>query len=261
LPDNDPRISLNRSHPGADAVYTVTAGLAAIRKSGDAEDEQVNELRFGDSFTVYEQSDGYGYGQSGRDDYVGYVRLGQLSRAKPRLTHRVKNSFTFLFPEASIKAPVLDRLPMLSRVEVIKEDERFAEIKGGGFVHREHLAKVDEALSTDPVDAAMRFMDAPYLWGGISPLGCDCSGLIQAALEACGIRCPRDSDMQTREVGQVADQKDLKRGDIVCFKGHIGFMADAVNLLHANAFHGRVVVEPLAEVVDRGSAVTALKRL
>jgi cell wall-associated NlpC family hydrolase len=232
-----------------------------MRKEPDGEAEQVNELRFGDSFTVYEEKDGWAYGQSGRDNYVGYITARATSKKLMASTHRVSVPVTFLFSEASIKSPPLDRLTLLSTVEVVKEADKFCELKTGGFIHREHLAPLASPMARDPVAIAERLLDVPYLWGGVSPLGCDCSGLIQMALEACGARCPRDSDMQASDLGQAASQNNLRRGDIICFKGHIGFMVDAQNLLHANAYHGRVTCEPLADVVARGSAITGVRRL
>jgi cell wall-associated NlpC family hydrolase len=240
-------------------------GLLPMRKAPDQEAEQVNELRYGELITVYEEKEGWAYGQAARDDYVGYVPSMGLVKRLFKPTHRVSAPVTFLFPEPTIKSPPLDRLTCLSAVEVVGAPENFLELRSGGFIHREHVRPITEWRETDPVEVAARLMDVPYLWGGVSPLGCDCSGLVQMALESCGVRAPRDSDMQAAEVGQqVADSDQgtkFQRGDIVCFKGHIGFMADKANLLHANAYHGRVTLELLSDVVRRGSAVTAVRRL
>ena len=131
-----------------------------------------------------------------------------------------------------------------------------------------HIAERDR-FAPDFVAVAEAFLGVPYVWGGKTRLGVDCSGLLQVAMHAAGLPCPRDSDMQQAEVGNAvpvgADLDDLARGDLVFWAGHVGIMLDAVRLLHANAHHMAVAVEPLRAAVDRiardGSAITAVKRL
>lgn len=241
----------------------VGKGLLPMRKSPSDAAEQVNELRYGDGFTVYEEKHGWAWGQAARDDYVGYVRMDGLCVNDAAPTHRIKTASSFIFPEPSIKAPPKDCLTYITSVAVTGQgDGSFAALTGGGFVHKAHLLPIAETLERDFVFAAGRFLGAPYLWGGISPLGCDCSGLVQAALQAAGIKAPRDSDMQAEQLGTALSGGDThyNRGDLVFFKGHVGIMVDTENLLHANAFHGRTVVEPLADVVARGSAITVVRR-
>jgi cell wall-associated NlpC family hydrolase len=239
-----------------------------MRKAPDQEAEQVNEFRHGEILTVYEEKEGWAYAQAARDSYVGYVAAGSLSRRLFKPTHRVSAQVTFLFPEPSIKSPPIDRLTCLSTVEVVGAPENFLELRSGGFIHRDHVLPITDWHEKDPVLVAARLMHVPYLWGGVSPLGVDCSGLVQMALESCGVKSPRDSDMQAESLGTnvmpaeagIHDLK-LQRGDIVCFKGHIGFMTDKANILHANAYHGCVTLELLTDVIKRGSAVTAVRRL
>ncbi len=243
------------------------AGLVSLRNRPDNNAEQVDQLRFGDDFTVYEEKDGWTWGQSARDRYVGYVPGSLLQKEGTGPTHRVTALFAFLFSAPSIKSPVHERLPFLSQVTVAGEKDDFFELKPGGFVHRRHLAPLDAAFEKDPVDVARRLMGVPYLWGGASPLGCDCSGLVQLALESCGVSCPRDSDMQAAEMGhivmpaQAGIHEKFRRGDLIFFKGHVGIMADEGNLLHANMYHGCVAVEPLEEAVERIGAITVARRL
>jgi cell wall-associated NlpC family hydrolase len=257
----DPRITINR--PASEAQpRDVWWGLLPMRREPDEASEQVNELRYGENFTLYEERDGWAYGQSGRDGYVGYVHAEGLGQIEGRPTHRVKNLTSLVFPEATVKKSPVDRLTFFSPLIVVEEGERFLKLASGGYVHKRHAMKIGEWAEADPVFIAGKFLGTPYLWGGVSPLGCDCSGLVQIALEATGQPAPRDSDMQMAVLGEnVPPGEKKQRGDLIFFKGHVGIMTDEATLLHANAFHGRVVSEPLADVVLRGDAVVGHKRV
>jgi cell wall-associated NlpC family hydrolase len=181
-------------------------------------------------------------------------------------THKVVALRTILFPGRSIKAQPVEGLPLGCRLAITGGDGELARLASGGFVPARHLAPLD-ATAPDFVAVAERFIGVPYLWGGKTSLGIDCSGLVQVALTACGILCPRDSDMQRAIGTEVAlgDLAGLRRGDLVFWKGHVAVLRDPATLLHANAFHMAVAAEPLREAIERisaaGSEVVAIRRL
>src|SRR5262249_39201909 len=190
-----------------------------------------------------------------------------LTAPGPPPTHKVAALRTLVFPGPSIKLPLLEGLPLGSRLAVARIEEAFAVTAAGGYVPTRHLVAID-AKESDFVAVAERFLGAPYLWGGKTSLGLDCSGLVQVALTACGIACPRDSDMQERALGRALDPgdvSDLKRGDLVFWKGHVAIARDRATLVHANAFHMAVAIEEteaaLARIRADGSEVTSIKRL
>ena len=226
-----------------------------------------SEVLYGELVTVYEERDGWAWVQAARDGYVGYLRPGALSANVKTPTHRVRALGTFLYPSADVKAPPWLPLSLNAALTVTEMGAAFAKLADGSFVPSRHI--VDLAWhAPDYVAVAERFLGTPYLWGGKSRLGLDCSGLVQVAMQAAGLECPRDSDMQQAELGSevpVADGLDgLERGDLVFWPGHVGIMTDAFLMVHANAHHMGVVVEPLKAVVDRnaraGLAVAAAKR-
>jgi cell wall-associated NlpC family hydrolase len=174
---------------------------------------------------------------------------------------------TFVFASPDIKLPPLMPLPFRSQLAVTRFDGDFAVIGGPGYVPARHVAPL-AAAERDFVATARRFLGVPYLWGGRTSLGLDCSGLVQLSLQAAGIECPRDSDMQAKlgaEVPFSGDLKTLAHGDLISWKGHIGLVAEGARLLHANAFHMQTVEEPLAGAVARikqgGAEVLAVRRL
>ncbi len=226
------------------------------------------EALYGEMVTVYEERDGWAWVQLTRDRYVGYVPVDTLSQEIVTPTHRVRALGTFVYPTPDIKSPPLMHLSLNAELSVVGADERFCALQGGGFVVLRHVTERGRH-ARDFVEIAERFIGTPYLWGGRTRVGLDCSGLVQLALEAAGIPAPRDTDMQESEVGTEVPlpnlEEDLRRGDLVFWKGHVGIMADSVTLIHANAHHMMVAAETLPEAVLRiaksGTEIRAIKRL
>lgn len=226
------------------------------------------QLLHGESLIVYDDDDGWGWAQAERDGYVGYVAMSALWRGSAVATHRVIVARTYVYPSADMKQPALMALPLDGRIDVTRIENGFARLRPHGFVVATHIAPIAEAMP-DPVTVAERLVGVPYLWGGKSPLGIDCSGLVQLAMSMAGRVMPRDTDMQ-EAVGaalQIDDAlSDLRRGDLVFWKGHVGLMIDGEMLLHANAHHMLVAREPLRVARDRilassQSDITSIRRL
>ncbi len=211
-----------------------------------------SEALYGETCTIYEtDEEGWSWGQLETDGYVGYLPANALAPLGLMPTHRVAALRTFVYPAASIKPPPVAALSMGSLVHRIDQAGLFVAIESG-FVWADHLVPV-EARAPDFVEVAARFLHTPYLWGGRTSLGIDCSGLVQLALAEAGVPVPRDSDMIEGAFGRKLrfDQDDLRRGDLVFWKGHVGIMTDAATLLHANGHHMLVVVEPLETACAR----------
>lgn len=227
--------------------------------------DRTSQLLFGERFLALETADGFSFGMAERDGYVGYIVSGALTGAE-EATHWVAAPATHLYPRPDVKAAPDVALFFGSLVKVGGERDGFLRIQTGHYIPAQHLMPM-AARFGDPVGVADLFLGTPYLWGGSSRWGIDCSGLVQAALIACGIDCPRDSDLQEAMLGrEIPPEEDLRRGDLVFWRGHVGFMSNDHMLLHANAYHMAVAYEPLSEAVERFEAarvgpVTARRRL
>ena len=243
----------------------IIVGIAPLRQAPSHEASLVTEALRGERVIVYETDDeGWAWGQLVNDSYVGWLPAAALLAPGPEPTHRVSVLRTFLFPGPSVKLPPVDALPLGARIAISRTDGDFAATAWGSYVPKRHVAPVASA-EADFVGVAERFFGVPYLWGGKSSLGIDCSGLVQVALSACGRPCPRDSDMQEAGLGQPASLSELQRGDLVFWKGHVAIARNATSIVHANAHHMAVAIEPVADAVARigssGSEVTNVRRL
>ncbi len=225
------------------------------------------QLLYGETLLVYEDTDGWGWAQADRDGYVGYVAISALDRGATPTTHRVIVRRAHVYPAPDMKQPVIGALPLDGRVKVEGVRGGFFEIKGCGFVIASHLAPIERVVD-DPVVVVEGLLGTPYLWGGRSPLGIDCSGLVQLAFSMAGVSLPRDTDMQVGCGSQVdtdASLAGLRRGDLVFWPGHVGVMGDGATLLHANAHHMLVASEPLRVARERiaatGVTPPAIRRL
>ena len=239
----------------AGETQVVVEPQAPVRRAPSPDAPLDTEALMGERVTVYEvNEEGWAWGQLQSDGYVGFLPASALAAPGPAPTHKVTALRTLVFPGPSIKLPPVAALPFGAVVTVVRAAERFAVTATGGFVPARHLAPLD-FVESDFVAVAERFLGAPYLWGGKTSLGIDCSGLSQTALAACGMPCPRDSDMQSRALGRPvaanADYSNLVRGDIVFWNGHLAIVRDAKTLVHANAFHMAVAYEPIAEAIPR----------
>jgi cell wall-associated NlpC family hydrolase len=242
------------------------APSAPLRREPGPEAGLDTEALLGDAVDLYAEADGFAFVQLVRDGYVGYLPAGSLGPSRPEPTHRVTALRTFLYPEPDLKRPVLAHLSLGARLTVTGATGAYLETPGG-YVFAAHCAPVADR-EPDYAATAARLVGTPYLWGGRTSLGLDCSGLVQLCLDAAGLPCPRDADLQERDLGRPLplDGADLRRGDFVFWRGHVGLMLDAETLIHANGHHMAVAVEPLAGAIARiqatsFGAVTSLRRL
>lgn len=243
------KVAADRFVPGT--PHTVTAALLDLTLDPTPGAERATQLLHGEAFTVYDLGDdGLAWGQAALDGYVGYVAAGGLGR-KRGLGRRITSLWSQIYEQPAARSRVLAELPFLAEVPVNGTTGSFSRLRGGGHVPTAHLAPI----AGDHAAVAERFLGVPYLWGGRSIRGVDCSGLVQLALIACGQPAPRDSDMQAALVGKpLSRQAALRRGDLVFWRGHVGIMRDGRTLLHANGHHMAVVAEPLAEAAVRIAA-------
>ena len=249
-------------------VFEVAEPTAPLRQAPSPDAPLDTEALKGERVSVYETEEGWARGKLEADGYMGFLPARALSAPGAPPTHKVAALRTLVFPGPSIKLPPLEALPLGSRLAVARIEAPFAITASGGYVPARHLVAIDDTES-DFVAVAERFLGAPYLWGGKTSLGLDCSGLVQVALTACGVPCPRDSHMQEKALGRAfapaIDLGELRRGDLLFWHRHVAIVRDATSLIHANAFHMAVAVEPIETAIARirtaGSEVTSMRRL
>lgn len=240
---------------------------AILDKPGGA---RLRELLLGAEFLVQKTRAAHSYGSAARDGYAGWVANACLAAPGPAPTHYVAAIRTYAkqLPELKDTGPITS-LPFASQLSVSGQSGAWAEILlngAAGFVPARHLRAMGETFS-DRMAVAEMFLGTPYLWGGNSAFGLDCSGLVQAALLACGIPCPGDSDQQQQALGEdIPEGEAMRRGDLIFWKGHVALCVDSARLIHANAHDMAVAHEGIEAAISRIKAkgegpVTARKRL
>ncbi len=245
--------------------YQVIEPTTFLRRAASHEARLDSEVLLGERVIVYEITDeGWAWGQLERDGYVGWLSASALGAPGPAPTHKVCVPRTLCFPAADIKLPPIAALPMGATLNVARQDERFAVTASGWHVPEVHLAPI-KAQQHDFVAVAEQFLGAPYLWGGKTSLGIDCSGLVQVALQAAGHACPRDSDMQELSLGKLVTFAEMRRGDLVFWPGHVAIARNGESLVHANVHAMMVAIEPadaaIARIKAADSEVTSVKRI
>jgi cell wall-associated NlpC family hydrolase len=250
-------------------TFEITDAIVPLRDEPFSGASLLTQALKNERVTIYDRNEeGWAWGQLDGDGYVGWLpdrALSKPSTAAP--THKVTAIRTFAFPGPSIKLPPVDTLMLGTTLTVIRENGAFATTHEGWYLPLPHIDRIDRN-EDDFVAVAERFAGTPYLWGGKSSLGIDCSGLVQVSLNAAGTGCPRDSDMQRDSLGRaldVAESKKLRRGDLIFWKGHVAIARDADSIVHANAHHMATVIEntrgAIARIKAAGNEVVAIKRL
>jgi cell wall-associated NlpC family hydrolase len=240
------------------------APVTAIRGGPSDDDEQHDQLLFGELFQALEIQGDWAWGQAPRDGYVGYVRVGDLGPKRRAPTHRIAAVLAHAYAEPDVRSPATGPFVLGSLLCEEAREGRFLKAAAAGWFVLEALSPIGR-FEPDPVAVAERLSGAPYLWGGRSSLGVDCSGLIQAALLACGRACPRDSDQQARVLGRAIAPGEFGRGDLVFWRGHVALGLSPDRVLHANSAAMSVSADPLEAALDRNRPVygepTAWRRL
>ncbi|WP_281300499.1 MULTISPECIES: C40 family peptidase [unclassified Iodidimonas] len=237
----------------------IIKGSTALRGSRNSRGKQMTELLFGERFTVYENRVGWIWGQSQRDGYVGYATAKAFNIDLPPEpappSHIIISLFAHLYSKADMKSPVLGLLPMTSLLSLddLSACGRFYHVvECDGWISTRHVAPLDGPYE-DAVLVAERFYDVPYLWGGKTASGIDCSGLVQVSMARAGFDLPRDSDLQYQAIlakgWSPQSLETARRGDLAFFPGHVGIMLDQETLLHANATFMAVTANPIEDVI------------
>ena len=272
----DSRINLTFTNNQSFTLSSVVSPIASLYSEPRACVSKDTELLFGHNFKIYEIKNGFAYGQAASlngnslyPGYVGFIPKNDLGTFTTQANYIVTALRAPVFDFDNIKSPINKTLSMGSLIYSKHTLDDFIKTERDDFIHRAHVMKISDAPKvSDFITVAEKHLGLPYIWGGISTVGLDCSGLVLSSLRAAGSDSPRDTDMMEEKLGSFLSisKNNYSRGDLVFWKGHVGIMVSKTDIIHANAFHMSVTVEPLSVVIDRilergGGEITSVKRL
>lgn len=250
----------------SDRSFIITAPYVSVKKECDEKSETLTQFLYGEKVKVHGSGSGYLYVTSEYDDYLGFIRdtTVQVVPNAYAPNYRVKAPGAFVFPEPDIKKAPIMRLPFGASFQSdgAEEDGKFIRLKNGGYLYHTFTQPFNEPYYSDPLYAADMFVGVPYLWGGRTFDGLDCSALIQLCHMAVKVATPRDSGPQEEFLTIDVTDEHRRPGDIVFWKGHVGIMRTPFEIIHANAHHMKVTRETLSDVCNRSETpITSVKRL
>ncbi|WP_181151625.1 MULTISPECIES: NlpC/P60 family protein [Brucella] len=239
-------------------LMQVSASVVDLRSEPRPDSGPQTQIIFGDMVRVFEEQDGWSWVQAERDGYTGYVSSASLEKPTADATHMVIVPRTFIYPGSDLRFPHTKALSLGSRVRIVGSAEtrgtQYALLENGEALIAGHLAPLDQHAA-DYVAVAETLLHTPYLWGGTSGFGIDCSGIVQLSMWVSGRKVLRDSDMQQNTLGEIVEPDDdysnLKRGDLVFWKGHVAICASPDMLIHASGHTMTVTLEPLRDAIKR----------
>jgi cell wall-associated NlpC family hydrolase len=218
-----------------------------------------SQLVYGEEFIAEKEQSGWLFGTCAHDGYAGWINKKDMSATGSTATHIILAQRSHVYADATMKSPLLQTLSIGSRINILEQGEKFSRAENLGWIYNKDILPADKSFS-DPVLCATLFAETPYVWGGRSGFGIDCSGLVQVTLGICGIKTPRDTEQQVESIGKDVTGQNPRMGDLIFFKGHVGIMCGDDIILHANAFHMKTCIEPLSVVADRSGGITRIRR-
>ncbi len=230
-------------------LLTVKSSIANIYKKNNKNSGIVSQILLGEDFKSQSKIGKFYKGYKAYDKYKGFIEAKDLHLDKNKKTHKIISKECNIYKKPNNKYKLNKKIFFNSRISILDDKNSFIQTKNG-WILKKNIKPIN-FRKKHFLDNIKLYLNTKYLWGGNSPKGLDCSALVQELLKFNNIYCPRDSKDQKKFFRKEISIKNIRKGDLLFWKGHVAIALSNKKLVHAFGPRKKVVIMGIKETVKK----------